>query len=118
MEDGRYSEPPGSGPVVVTRSPALHPGDVQIARNTLPPDGHPLAQHRNCLVFSMWGSRDLPSQLSGGDLDGDVFHVIWDPEVVDAVTTYPPPPDYPRIPPLELDRPVTLADIADFSVGL
>lgn len=111
----RHSEPPGPGPCVVTRSPALHPGDVQVAYNTIPPDGHPLLQHRNCLVFSMRGSRDLPSQLSGGDLDGDVFHVIWHPDVVDAVTTFEPA-DYARIPPLELDRPVESADMAAFFV--
>ena len=112
---GWHSEPPGPGPVIVTRSPALHPGDIQIASNTIPPDGHPLAQLRNCVVFSMWGSRDLPSQLSGGDLDGDVFHIIWDPKVVETLTTFPPA-DYARVDPLELDRPVTLTDMASFFV--
>jgi hypothetical protein len=111
----RHSEPPGPGPCVVTRSPALHPGDVQVACNTVPPDGHSLLQHRNCVVFSMWGERDLPSQLSGGDLDGDVFHVIWDSDVVDAVTTFEPA-SYDRVPPLELDRPVVSADMAAFFV--
>ncbi|KAK4118539.1 RNA-dependent RNA polymerase [Parathielavia appendiculata] len=60
----RHSEPPGPGRVIVTRSPALHPGDVQLAWNVIPPGGHPFTHHRNCLVFSMWGDRDLPSQLS------------------------------------------------------
>ncbi len=115
-DEGRHSEPPGPGKVIVTRSPALHPGDVQLATNTLPPnDEHPLAHHRNCIVFSRRGKRDLPSQLSGGDLDGDVFHVIWDPEVVGAVTTFLPA-DYTRVPPLELGRLVETADIANFFV--
>jgi len=115
-DESRHSDPPGPGKVLVTRSPALHPGDVQLATNTLPPnDGHPLSHHRNCIVFSRWGSRDLPSQLSGGDLDGDVFHVIWDPEVVDTVKTFMPA-DYTRVPPLELGRPVKAADIANFFV--
>ncbi|KAL2158770.1 hypothetical protein VTH06DRAFT_3961 [Thermothelomyces fergusii] len=114
-EDGRYAPPPGPGMLLVSRSPALHPGDVQLAENSIPPIGHPLSRLRNCLVFSKHGSRDLPSQLSGGDLDGDVFHVIWDPEVVSAVTTHPAA-DYGRIKPPELDRPVTLADMAAFFV--
>ncbi len=114
-EGGYHSEPPGLVRVIVTRSPALHPGDVQLAFNTIPPDDHPLTQLRNCIVFSMWGSRDLPSQLSGGDLDGDVFHVVWDPEVVRSVTAFPPA-EYPRVSPLELDRVVILADIATFFV--
>ncbi|KAK3905375.1 RNA dependent RNA polymerase-domain-containing protein [Staphylotrichum tortipilum] len=115
-DESRHSEPPGPGQVIVTRSPALHPGDVQLATNRLPPhDGHPLAYHRNCIVFSKWGNRDLPSQLSGGDLDGDVFHVIWDPEVIETVTTFSPA-DYPRVSPLELGRLVEAADIANFFV--
>ncbi|KAL2155650.1 hypothetical protein VTH82DRAFT_392 [Thermothelomyces myriococcoides] len=114
-EEDRYAQPPGSGLLLVTRSPALHPGDVQIAYNKLPPEGHPLTELRNCIVFSKLGSRDLPSQLSGGDLDGDVFHVIWDSEVVTAVKTHPPA-DYGRVKPPELDRPVTMADMAAFFV--
>ncbi|KAL2016497.1 hypothetical protein VTK56DRAFT_3460 [Thermocarpiscus australiensis] len=113
--EGRHEEPPGDATVIVTRSPALHPGDVQLARNVIPPDGHPLRELRNCVVFSQHGERDLPSQLSGGDLDGDVFHVIWDPEVATRVRTFLPA-DYPRVPPLELDRPVTPEDMANFFV--
>jgi hypothetical protein len=108
--EDRHCEPPGPGRVIVTRSPALHPGDVQVAWNVTPPDGHPLTQHRNSLVFSMWGKRDLPSQLSGGDLDGDMYHVIWDTTVTETVQTLAPA-DYARIPPLELDRPVMTADM-------
>jgi hypothetical protein len=55
--------------VIVTRSPALHPGDIQIRRAIVPPRGHPLRSLSNCIVFSQKGSRDLPSQLSGGDLE-------------------------------------------------
>lgn len=57
----------------------------------------------------------LSSKLSGGDLDGDVFHLIWDPEIVGVVRTFEPA-DYSRIPPLELDREVELADMAAFFV--
>ncbi|KAL2131949.1 hypothetical protein VTI74DRAFT_4404 [Chaetomium olivicolor] len=114
-ESGRHAEPPGPGRVIVTRSPALHPGDVQPAYNRVPPEGHPLCQLCNCIVFSMWGDRDLPSQLSGGDLDGDVFHVIWDPEVVEKVETFAPA-SYARVQPLELNRSVTPADMVAFFV--
>jgi hypothetical protein len=114
-EEDRHSQPPGPGRVLLTRSPALHPGDVQAAINVIPPDGHPLVQQRNCLVFSQWGERSPSNQLSGGDLDGDVFHIIWDPAVVNAVTTFKPA-DYPRVDPFELDRPVTSADMAAFFV--
>ncbi|KAK4031981.1 RNA dependent RNA polymerase-domain-containing protein [Parachaetomium inaequale] len=68
------------------------------------------------LMGILWPSSAIASSsLSGGDLDGDVFHVIWDPDVVDMVTTFLPA-NYPRVLPLELDRPVTSADMAAFFV--
>lgn len=113
---GRHEPPPhGLARVVVTRSPALHPGDIQLATNVMPPDGHPLRELGNCIVFSQRGMRDLPSQLSGGDLDGDVFNVIWDPDLVPTVRTFPPA-NYARVDPLELDRPVETSDMADFFI--
>lgn len=107
---------PVNGHVLVTRSPALHPGDVQLAFSVaLPPDS-PLAELRNCIVFSQKGDRDLPSQLSGGDLDGDIYNVIWDATLdVNKLTTFPPA-DYPRVEPLVLDRQVTKDDMANFFV--
>lgn len=63
--------------VVVTRSPALHPGDIQLVNAVDVPQHSPLRQLSNVVVFSKWGARDLPSMLSGGDLDGDLYNVIW-----------------------------------------
>ncbi|RTE70640.1 hypothetical protein BHE90_014965 [Fusarium euwallaceae] len=61
------------------------------------------------------GGRDLPSQLSGGDLDGDLYNVIWDPQAMPRHTFEAA--DYPRINPEPLDRPVTSHDIADFFIN-
>ncbi|EAA34169.1 hypothetical protein GE21DRAFT_3662 [Neurospora crassa] len=113
--DGRFKDPPTAGPVVVTRSPALHPGDIQIAHNAIPPAGHPLRELKNCIVFSQNGERDLPSQLSGGDLDGDTFNVIWDQSIVATLRTFAAA-DYPRVEPLKLNREVESKDMADFFV--
>lgn len=55
------------GPCIVTRAPALHPGDVRLVRAVDKPD---LRHLKNVIVFSTKGARDLPSMLSGGDLDG------------------------------------------------
>lgn len=103
------------GPVLVTRSPALHPGDIQRAKAVTPPAGHPLRSLQNCIVFSQKGARDLPSQLSGGDLDGDLYSVIWDPRAAPKFAY--PPADYPRVTPKPLDRAVTRDDIADFFIN-
>lgn len=104
------------GVVLVTRSPALHPGDIQVALQKTPPKGHPLRALRNCIIFSQKGDRDLPSKLSGGDLDGDIYNIIWDPEVTEVKRLYAPA-DYPRTIPGGLDRPVTKEDMANFFVN-
>lgn len=107
--------PPPHGLALVTRSPALHPGDIRIATMVTPPAGSPLRDLRNCIVFSQNGDRDLPSQLSGGDLDGDLYNVIWDPEAFPERQFHPA--DYPRVNPEPLNREVTRDDIADFFIN-
>ncbi|KAI5307225.1 hypothetical protein KEM55_008370, partial [Ascosphaera atra] len=100
--------------VVITRSPALHPGDIQIVNAVDVPSGHPLRKLHNCVVFSQRGRRDLPSMLSGGDLDGDLYNVIYD-ETLTPEAIYMPA-EYPRVEERVLDRPVQREDIIDFFV--
>lgn len=102
------------GSVVITRSPALHPGDVRcVMAVDVPPDS-PLQALHNVVVFSRHGERDLPSKLSGGDLDGDIYNIIYD----DAL--YPKrlaqPADYPTAKPVDIGRPVERPDITDFFI--
>lgn len=111
----RIASLPRIGPALVTRSPALHPGDIRVVKMVTPPKNSPLRHLRNCIVFSQHGDRDLPSQLSGGDLDGDLYSVIWD---LDAMPKRMfTPADYPRVPAQPLDRDVTRDDIADFFIN-
>lgn len=102
------------GPVLVTRSPALHPGDIQVCYQRTPPARHTLLALNNCIVFSRHGKRDLPSMLSGGDLDGDIYNVIWDPDAMPARTFNAA--DYPRTVAQPLGREVEKADMAKFFV--
>ncbi|SPO03628.1 related to RNA-directed RNA polymerase (RdRP) [Cephalotrichum gorgonifer] len=102
------------GRVMVTRSPALHPGDIQFPIQRTPPANHPLLALKNCIVFSQRGERDLPSMLSGGDLDGDTYNVIWDPEV--EPKTISEAADYSRVVVKGLGREVTKEDMATFFV--
>jgi len=67
MEDGRQKVITGSK-LIITRCPALHPGDVQVVNAVEVPASSPLWRLHNCICFSQKGSRDLPSKLSGGDL--------------------------------------------------
>jgi hypothetical protein len=100
--------------VIITRSPALHPGDIQLAYAVAVPESSPLMQLRNCICFSQKGSRDLPSMLSGGDLDGDMYHIIFD------INAQPKevfkPAEYNRQPPRELRWPVEGKDMTEFFV--
>ncbi|EME77568.1 uncharacterized protein MYCFIDRAFT_60792 [Pseudocercospora fijiensis CIRAD86] len=100
--------------VVITRSPAMHPGDIQVVDAVDVPPNSLLRRLSNVVVFSKWGDRDLPSKLSGGDLDGDIYNIIWHEGMVPR-TTYTAA-DYPRVSPLVLDREVTIKDMSDFFV--
>jgi hypothetical protein len=98
----------------ITRSPALHGGDIQLAYAVNVPEDSPLMQLRNCICFSQKGSRDLPSMLGGGDLDGDLFHIIFDPNLQ---TSEPlSPACYEKQSPQELDRNVEILDMTNFFV--
>ena len=104
-----------TGDVVVTRCPALHPGDVQCVTAVDVPADSPLSALHNVVVFSSMGERDLPSQLSGGDLDGDLYNVIYDN------TLYPRrlarPADYPAATPFDIGRAVERSDMTDFFIS-
>ncbi|KAK6005708.1 hypothetical protein QM012_007350 [Aureobasidium pullulans] len=101
--------------VIITRSPALHPGDIRIVEAIDVPENSPLEHLRNCVVFSQHGNCDLPSQLSGGDLDGDKFNVIFEPLLMPQ-RDISPPAAYPRLPDRDLGREVTIQDMSSFFV--
>ena len=102
------------GKVAITRAPALHPGDIQMANAVDVPDDSPLNALHNCIVFSQRGQRDLPSQLSGGDLDEDTYSVIYDPWLIPPSTVESA--DSPRVTPKNIGRPVTRKDMIDFFI--
>jgi hypothetical protein len=57
----------------------------------------------------------LVGQISGGDLDGDLYNVIFDPTLMPQ-RDIASPADYPRVPGMELDREVTINDMSSFFV--
>jgi RNA dependent RNA polymerase len=113
-EQGKRSVIHGK-PIIVTRCPALHPGDVQLVTAVKSiPENSPLWQLSNCICFSQKGSRDMPSQLSGGDLDGDLYQIIYDPQAMPINPTAPA--DYPRQNPQNIGRRVQREDMTDFFI--
>ena len=65
--------------VLVARSPAHLPSDIQKVRAVFKPE---LRLYRDVIVFPSKGSVSLASKLSGGDYDGDQAWVCWDPDIV------------------------------------
>ncbi|KFK22402.1 hypothetical protein AALP_AAs59355U000100, partial [Arabis alpina] len=110
----QYSDPtrPGSrynitGPVVVAKNPCLHPGDVRVLQ-AVPP----LIDMVDCVVFPQKGLRPHPNECSGSDLDGDIYFVCWDPELIPPRTSEPM--DYTPEPPQILDHDVTIEEIEEY----
>ncbi|KAK4649820.1 hypothetical protein QC762_704790 [Podospora pseudocomata] len=66
--------------VLVARSPAHFASDVQRVRAVFKPQLHAL---KDVIVFSSKGNVPLAEKLSGGDYDGDMAWVCWDPLIVE-----------------------------------
>ncbi|KAF8299892.1 RdRP-domain-containing protein [Clavulina sp. PMI_390] len=95
------------GTVAITRSPLAQAiGEV--------PAYSPLASLTNVLVFSAEGERPLSNMLGGGDLDGDLFNVITDPQLHPQVIASAG--SYEAVQPHVLDEPCKIDDMADFVV--
>jgi RNA-dependent RNA polymerase len=100
------------GVCLVGRNPSLHPGDIRIVQAI---DCPALRHMRDVVVFPSIGDRDVPGMLSGGDLDGDDFFVIWEPSLLPPRWNFPPM-DYRAPPPTALTRDVNHHDLAQFFV--
>ncbi|KAK4118585.1 hypothetical protein N657DRAFT_685133 [Parathielavia appendiculata] len=66
--------------VLVARSPAHFVSDVQKVRAVFKPELHAL---KDVIVFPRKGNIPLADKLSGGDYDGDMAWVCWDPDIVE-----------------------------------
>ena len=67
------------GDVLVTKNPCSNPGDIRKLKAV---DCQQLRHLFNVVVFSRKGSQPDQNKMSGGDLDGDVYTVIWDGDLV------------------------------------
>ncbi|KAI0820710.1 RNA dependent RNA polymerase-domain-containing protein [Trametes gibbosa] len=72
--------------LIVARNPSYHPGDIRKLRAV----DHPLLRHlRNCIVFSRNAPRSIPDTMASGDLDGDMYMVIWEPTLLPSTDIAP-----------------------------
>eukprot|EP00479_Gromia_sphaerica_P002097 TRINITY_DN124_c0_g1_i1.p1 TRINITY_DN124_c0_g1~~TRINITY_DN124_c0_g1_i1.p1 ORF type:complete len:99 (+),score=11.39 TRINITY_DN124_c0_g1_i1:106-402(+) len=73
------------GRVAVLRNPCLHLGDVLVLEAV---DVPALRHLENVVVFPARGPRPHPNETSGGDLDGDQFLCINDPDLVPKCSSF------------------------------
>ena len=66
----------------MTRSPSVHPGDI---RSLICVDVPELRHLENVIVFSSKGDRPTCSKMSCGDLDGDLYLVVWNKDLVNRI---------------------------------
>ncbi|CAH9086896.1 unnamed protein product [Cuscuta europaea] len=101
------------GTVVIAKNPCLHPGDVRVLQAVDVPGLHHLY---DCLVFPQKGERPHTNEASGSDLDGDLYFVTWDDNLIPPSRESYPPMEYAAAEVQELPRAVTHQQIADFFV--
>ncbi|CAF0923174.1 unnamed protein product [Rotaria sordida] len=106
------------GPVIVTRNPCFHPGDIRRLEAVDIPALHGLM---NVIVFPIDGPRPHPEEMSGGDLDGDTFWICNDPQLI--FHTNEEPFDYhdqaveaEKEAQMNMDKQLTINDICNFFV--
>ncbi|TXG71403.1 hypothetical protein EZV62_006338 [Acer yangbiense] len=97
--------------VVVAKNPCLHPGDMRVLKAVDVPALHHIV---DCIVFPAKGKRPHPDECSGSDLDGDVYFVCWDPDLIPPRQV--PPMDYTAAPAKVSENDVTIEDIEEYFV--
>ncbi|RYP53783.1 hypothetical protein DL769_010456 [Monosporascus sp. CRB-8-3] len=102
FDDGldQYSDLDGVD-VLVARSPAHLPSDIQKVRAVFKPE---LRRLEDVIIFPRTGDVPLADTLSGGDYDGDMAWVCWEPDIVDNFESKLPPPKPDFSPYLERDE--------------
>lgn len=69
-----------TGPVIVTKNPCVHPGDIRYLKAAR---YEALKSLVNVIVFPQVGEYPEQLKMAGGDLDGDVYFCTWNTEITD-----------------------------------
>jgi len=79
--------------VTIWRNPCLHPGDVRTVKAV---SYLGLNKWKNVVIFPNKNSlkHNIPLECSGGDLDGDLYYVLWDKTITQPFRCNVPPLNY------------------------
>lgn len=99
------------GLVIVAKNPCLHPGDVRVLEAVDSPELHHLF---DCIAFPQKGERPHTNEASGSDLDGDLYFVAWEENLIPPSKRSCTPMEYTPAVVKESPRPVNHLDIIDF----
>ncbi|KAK1387086.1 RNA-dependent RNA polymerase [Heracleum sosnowskyi] len=106
-DDGRKRI--AEGKVLVAKNPCLHPGDIRVLKAV----NVPALEHMvDCVVFPQKGTRPHPNECSGSDLDGDIYFVCWDHDLIPPKLNQPM--DYTSAAIIQLDHEVTIEEIQEY----
>ncbi|XP_035542741.1 probable RNA-dependent RNA polymerase 1 [Juglans regia] len=97
------------GEVVLARNCSLHPGDVQVLKAVNVPALHHMV---DCVVFPQKGKRPHPKESSGHNLDGDMYFVSWDRDLIPPLQVGPM--EYVEAPSMEVDHDVTIKEVEEY----
>ncbi|KAI4149277.1 MAG: hypothetical protein LQ341_001368 [Variospora aurantia] len=101
-----------TGPMILARNPSLHPGDIRVVKGVDVPE---LRHLKDVVVVPQTGDRPIVNMCSGGDLDGDDYLIIWDPELLPKEWNHSPM-DFTPAQKVPLGRDVTPDDLTTFFV--
>ena len=76
-----------TGPVVVTKEPCFHRGDL---RRLVAIDDDHFHHLKDLIIFSCNGDRSETDKICGSDLDGDQYFVCWDSTIVCNIHPFSP----------------------------
>ncbi|XP_076929017.1 RNA-dependent RNA polymerase 6-like [Bidens hawaiensis] len=99
------------GDVIIAKNPCLHPGDVRVLKAVNVPG---LEHLFDCLIFPQKGDRPHTDEASGSDLDGDLYFVTWDENLIPPSKRSWPPMEYTAAQAKEVPRGVTQKEIIGF----
>ncbi|CAF3706902.1 unnamed protein product [Rotaria sp. Silwood1] len=94
--------------VVITKNPCHHPGDLR----TFDAVDRPELRHlKDVVVFPQKGPRPHSNEISGSDLDGDEYVVIWHEDLIPQTPNETPYEYDSQEDPPKMNRPITRDDI-------